>query len=95
MLRWRAPCVQHDRGQTAVSKGPYRLVRHPGCLGIVLANLATPILFDAPWTFVPIGVVVVLLVGRRALEDRTLRAELPGYAEYARVTAASLIPGLW
>lgn len=87
--------VQHDRGQTAVSKGPYRFVRHPGYLGILLANLATPVLLDAPWTFVPIGVVVVLLVVRTALEDRTLRAELPGYAEYARATAARLIPGLW
>jgi len=87
--------VQRDRGQAVVSKGPYRLVRHPGYLGMLAANLATPILLDAPWTFVPIVIVAVLLVLRTALEDRMLRAELPGYAGYARSTPARLIPLVW
>lgn len=87
--------IQRDRGQAVISKGPYRLVRHPGYLGMLLANLATPILLDAPWAFVPIGVVAVLLVLRTLLEDRTLRAELPGYEDYARATRARLLPGLW
>ena len=29
------------------------------------------------------------------LEDRTLRAELPGYAEYARRVRYRLLPGVW
>jgi protein-S-isoprenylcysteine O-methyltransferase Ste14 len=87
--------IQRDRGQTAISKGPYRFVRHPGYLGMLVANLATPILLDAPWTLVPVGVVAVLVVARTALEDKKLRAELPGYAEYARATPARLIPGVW
>lgn len=87
--------IQRDRGQAVISRGPYRFVRHPGYLGMLLANLATPILLDAPWTFVPAGVVAVLLVLRTLLEDRTLRAELTGYADYARATRARLVPGLW
>jgi protein-S-isoprenylcysteine O-methyltransferase Ste14 len=32
---------------------------------------------------------------RTALEDRTLRQELEGYAEYARRVRFRLIPGIW
>lgn len=87
--------IQRDRGHEVVAKGPYRFVRHPGYLGMLVANLATPFLLDAPWTGVPIGVVAVLLVLRTHLEDRALRDGLPGYADYARATRARLLPGLW
>ncbi len=87
--------IQRDREHGVISRGPYRLVRHPGYLGMLLANLATPIVLDAPWTFVPAGTVAVLLVVRTALEDRTLRSELTGYAEYAADTRARLVPGVW
>ncbi len=87
--------IQRDRAHAVVSRGPYRLVRHPGYLGMVVANLATPVLLDAPWTFVPVGVVAVLLVLRTLLEDRTLVAGLTGYADYARATRARLVPGVW
>ena len=87
--------IQHDRGQTPVSKGPYRFVRHPGYLGMLVANLVTPAVLDAPLTLIPAAIVAVLLVVRTALEDRTLQAGLPGYADYARATRARLVPGLW
>ncbi len=87
--------IQRDRGHAVVSKGPYRCVRHPGYVGMLLANLATPVLLDAPWTFVPAGVVAALLVLRTALEDRALVAGLTGYEDYARATRARLVPGLW
>ena len=87
--------IQHDREQAVVSRGPYRFVRHPGYLGMLVANLATPILLDAPWTFVPIVIVGLLLVLRTALEDRMLRTELPGYIQYARSTPARLVPLVW
>jgi protein-S-isoprenylcysteine O-methyltransferase Ste14 len=87
--------IQRDRGHDVISKGPYRFVRHPGYLGILLGNFATPVLLDAPWTFVPISVVAILLVLRTLLEDRTLLADLDGYADYARATRARLVPGVW
>jgi protein-S-isoprenylcysteine O-methyltransferase Ste14 len=44
---------------------------------------------------VPAGLIAGLFAVRTALEDRCLRAELPGYGEYASVTRSKLIPGLW
>jgi protein-S-isoprenylcysteine O-methyltransferase Ste14 len=32
---------------------------------------------------------------RTSLEDRTLRAELEGYEEYARTVRWKLVPGIW
>jgi len=40
-------------------------------------------------------VIALVLVVRTALEDRTLQAELDGYAQYARNVRFRLVPGLW
>jgi protein-S-isoprenylcysteine O-methyltransferase Ste14 len=40
-------------------------------------------------------VYVILIIIRTRREDQTLRAELPGYPEYAARTRFRLIPGLW
>jgi len=36
-----------------------------------------------------------ILIVRTVLEDRTLRRELPGYAEYAGRARYRLLPGIW
>jgi protein-S-isoprenylcysteine O-methyltransferase Ste14 len=41
------------------------------------------------------GLIAGLFAARTALEDRCLRAEFPGYGEYAAATRSKLIPGLW
>jgi protein-S-isoprenylcysteine O-methyltransferase Ste14 len=87
--------IQRDRDQRVVTTGPYRLVRHPGYLAAILGALATPLLLGSTWTFVPAGLVAALFVVRTGLEDGTLRAGLPGYAEYARRTRFRLVPWIW
>ncbi|HEX9837871.1 MAG TPA: isoprenylcysteine carboxylmethyltransferase family protein [Anaerolineales bacterium] len=87
--------IQKDRGHHVVSTGPYRFIRHPGYAGALWAYLATPVLLDSMWAFIPAFLLVGVLILRTALEDRTLQEELPGYREYARKTRFRLIPGLW
>jgi protein-S-isoprenylcysteine O-methyltransferase Ste14 len=87
--------LQDERGHTVASSGPYRLVRHPGYLGSVIYNLACPLVLGSLWTFLPALLTIALLFVRTGLEDRTLRAELPGYPEYAARTRYRLIPGVW
>ncbi|MEJ2606363.1 MAG: isoprenylcysteine carboxylmethyltransferase family protein [Anaerolineales bacterium] len=87
--------IQHDRGQTVVSTGPYRFVRHPGYAGGVLSWLAAPVFFSSYWLVIPTVIVIALTVVRTALEDRTLLEELPGYREYAQKVRYRLLPGLW
>ena len=87
--------IQTDRGHRVVTTGPYRFVRHPGYAGALWTYLAMPILFDPLWAFIPSLLLFGLLVLRTSLEDRTLQAELPGYAEYAQRTRYRLCPGVW
>jgi protein-S-isoprenylcysteine O-methyltransferase Ste14 len=87
--------IQDDRGHRVITHGPYRYVRHPTYLGLVLINLSTPLALGSWWTFVPQGVNAMLFIMRTALEDRTLHQELPGYAEFAQRTPYRLLPGVW
>jgi protein-S-isoprenylcysteine O-methyltransferase Ste14 len=87
--------IQADRGQTVVSGGPYRYVRHPGYLGSILLHLGVPFLLGSLWALIPGFVAVLVMVVRTALEDRTLRAELSGYEEYAERVRYRLLPGVW
>ncbi len=87
--------IQTERGHTVVTSGPYRLVRHPGYSGGLVAWLVSPLLLGALWSFIPVALVIVLYIVRTALEDCTLQAELPGYADYARHARYRLLPGVW
>jgi protein-S-isoprenylcysteine O-methyltransferase Ste14 len=87
--------VQPELGQTVATGGPYRWVRHPAYVGTILFELSAPILLASWWALIPGALNAVLFVLRTALEDRSLQAELPGYADYARGTRYRLIPGIW
>lgn len=87
--------IQTDRGQQVVQEGLYGIVRHPGYAGGLLSWLAAPVFFSSLWLIVPMVLVIAASVVRTALEDRTLRDELPGYEEYAKLVKYRLIPGVW
>jgi protein-S-isoprenylcysteine O-methyltransferase Ste14 len=87
--------IQDERGHTVATGGPYRAVRHPGYAGAIVAALGTPLLLGSLWGLILAALTVALYAARTALEDRTLREELPGYAEYARRTRYRLLPGVW
>lgn len=87
--------IQTERGHAVATGGPYQYVRHPAYVGTILYQLAMPVLLASWWALIPGGVNAILLVIRTALEDRTLQAELSGYADYARLVRHRLLPGIW
>jgi len=86
---------QTERGQQVITGGPYCWVRHPGYAGTIWTNPAIPILLDSAWAFLPLIFLVVVLVIRTNLEDKTLQNELAGYREYAGRVRYRLFPGIW
>lgn len=87
--------IQTERGHHVVTTGPYRIMRHPGYAGGLLGFIFIPLLLDSLWSFIPAVLLMVVMVIRTALEDKTLQAELPGYKEYAQKTRYRLLPGIW
>jgi protein-S-isoprenylcysteine O-methyltransferase Ste14 len=62
---------------------------------MIIYNLATPVIFDSLWAFLPAGIMVILFVVRTILEDSTLKTKLEGYREYAERVRFRLIPFIW
>ncbi|MBN1120206.1 MAG: isoprenylcysteine carboxylmethyltransferase family protein [Anaerolineae bacterium] len=87
--------IQDDRDHQVISTGPYRYVRHPGYVGLILQLLFTPLVLGSWWALIADGAAILLIVLRTVLEDRTLQRELPGYREFTQQTRFRLIPGLW
>ena len=87
--------LQDERGQQTVTRGPYRLVRHPMYLGVIVLMLGIPLVLGSYWALVPGGLIGVLFVIRTALEDKFLQSDLPGYKEYSKRVRYRLVPGIW
>jgi protein-S-isoprenylcysteine O-methyltransferase Ste14 len=86
---------QKDRGQTVVSTGPYRFVRHPMYSAFLVLVVGTALLLGS-WYGLLLGFVLWGLVARRAvLEERALREELPGYDKYMERVRYRLVPRVW
>jgi len=87
--------IQTERGHHVVSSGPYRIVRHPGYSGALLGYLLIPVLLGSLWAFIPAVLLLIAMIVRTSLEDKTLQAELSGYKEFTQKTRYRLIPGIW
>jgi protein-S-isoprenylcysteine O-methyltransferase Ste14 len=86
--------VQTERGQTVISTGPYRYVRHPMYAGVIPFVVGTAFLLGSWYGLV--GLILVAGIAFRALqEERVLRAELPGYDAYMARVKYRLIPHVW
>ena len=87
--------IQDERGHVVVTTGPYNYVRHPMYVGTITALSTIPLVLGSYWALIPAVLIDILFVVRTAMEDRMLRAELPGYWEYASRIRYRLIPGIW
>ena len=87
--------IQSERDHHVIDTGPYRFVRHPGYVGFIILVLSLPLVLDSARAFIPAGIAVASLIVRTALEDRTLRAKLPGYVDYTTRVRFRLLPRVW
>lgn len=90
-----APVVKVQSGHKVVTTGPYALVRHPMYSGVIPFLIGTPLLLGSWWGLLFSTVLLIVLAIRAVLEERTLKAELEGYAEYAERVRYRLVPHLW
>jgi protein-S-isoprenylcysteine O-methyltransferase Ste14 len=87
--------IQKERGHHTVSTGPYKLVRHPGYLGSIMYIIGTPFALASYWALIPAIITAAVTIFRAGLEDKTLKQELDGYADYTEKVRYRILPGIW
>ena len=87
--------IQHERNHQVITTGPYRIVRHPGYAGLIMANFGSTMILGSIYGFITAFATLIVLVIRTWLEDRTLAAELDGYQAYRKKVKYRLFPLIW
>ena len=87
--------IQNEKGHSVCKTGLYKIIRHPGYLGMTISLIAIPLITASLWSFIPVIIAIMLLLIRTSLEDKTLKNELEGYMQYTRETLYKLIPLIW
>ena len=83
--RWNLAVVVVP-GEPPVTAGPYRIVRHPNYLAVLLEAFALPLVHTAWLTAATLGTAIAVLTGRRI---RMEEAALAGHGDYERAFAGT------
>ena len=92
---YAASTIRVEADQPVVSTGLYAIVRHPLYSGAQLLMLVTPLALGSYWTLLVAFALIPVLMWRLLDEERFLKQNLPGYADYCRTTRFRLIPLIW
>jgi len=87
--------IQSNRDHQVIKEGPYKIVRHPGYLSVLMGILAVPLMTGSLYAFSCSVAVIIIMTIRTFLEDRMLQNELKGYREYTKEVKYRLIPFVW
>ncbi|HTW49248.1 MAG TPA: isoprenylcysteine carboxylmethyltransferase family protein [Acidobacteriaceae bacterium] len=87
--------IELEKDQRVVSTGPYGIVRHPMYSGIVAIMAGMPIGLGSVAALAASAIMIAMLIIRLLDEEKLLRAELPGYAEYCARVKWRLAPGVY
>ena len=93
--RFAARTIRVEKGQQVISTGPYRVVRHPLYAGGVVMWLASAPALGSYVALPFFALLIPIFVARLLSEEKVLRQELPGYAEYCEGTRYRLVPYIW
>lgn len=92
---WLSRTIEVQQGQTVVSTGLYGIVRHPMYAVTLLLFLSMPLVLGSIPAFL-VFLTYPAIIARRILgEEKVLKRDLPGYAEYLEKVRWRLIPFIW
>ena len=87
--------VEIQEGHTVITTGPYKIVRHPMYLGLIIFMIGWCLALGSLISLIFVALIIIGLVIRILFEDKKLHEELDGYKEYAQKTKKKLIPLIW
>jgi protein-S-isoprenylcysteine O-methyltransferase Ste14 len=86
--------IQAERGHRVVTRGPYRILRHPAYFANIIAVPASALAIGSWVALIPAAVCCALTVWRARKEDVFLKEHLPGYREYMEEVPGGVLPSL-
>src|SRR5262249_23986927 len=92
---WFTWNVTVQAGQQVVTRGPYRLIRHPSYTGALATFVASCVLLRS-WVVAVLAAFALTLAFLRRIryEEALLRSTLTGYADYVSRTG-SMVPRIY
>lgn len=87
--------IQEERGHKVITTGPYKIVRHPMYLAIIILYPCHCLALGSFYSLIPCTGLIITIFLRTYYEDKKLHEELEGYKEYAKKTRYKIIPGIW
>ncbi|HEV2530637.1 isoprenylcysteine carboxylmethyltransferase family protein [Phenylobacterium sp.] len=89
-----APTIhdQSEGGQRVIDTGLYGVVRHPFYAGMLLFYVGAALWLGSYAAAIGAVGFLIMTLARIVIEERYLRANLPGYGDYARRVTGRLIP---
>lgn len=86
--------IQAERGHRVVTRGPYRILRHPAYFANIIAVPASALAIGSWVGLFPAAACCALTIWRARKEDFFLRQHLAGYGEYMKEVRGGVIPHL-
>ena len=90
---WSPKVGGADRSAGFVAQGPYRFIRHPNYLAVVMEFISLPLIGGALWTSVVFSVANFFILKNRIYVEEKFLFSRPGYQEIMG-PKARFIPGL-
>jgi protein-S-isoprenylcysteine O-methyltransferase Ste14 len=92
---YAAATITVEDEQPLVSTGLYGLVRHPLYLGALIMMVGSPFALASLWALPLLLPGFVVLAVRILDEEKLMRQELSGYAQYMAEVHHRLVPYVW
>ena len=87
--------IQEERGHKVITTGPYKIIRHPMYLAVIVLYICHCLALGSLYALIPCTGVIITIIIRTYYEDKILHEQLEGYKEYAQKTRYRLLPGIW
>lgn len=84
--------LQPERGHRLVTSGPYRVLRHPGYLAMLVSVPASALAIGSWLALIPATTFCLVILKRVRMEEEFLQKNLAGYKEYMDSVRGQLFP---
>jgi len=92
---YAASTIQIAEGQKVISTGPYALIRHPMYAGALPLLTGVPLALGSWWGLFALMLFLPALIWRLLDEEKFLKKNLAGYADYCRKVRYRMVPFIW